>query len=117
MDAQMAAPMDASGIKKLLNTHIDEYLRKKHIRLGSGAHGFIENRVEQAAGDITEKFSIRQQEKLEEAKRAFSTLIDTMIEASEAIPNYRVQYKGQIGEETLFWSLPKLCPLWPICDD
>lgn len=95
---------------------VNSYLSVRGYRLGSGADYDFRDAIRRAAEDIEKLPESVQRARVDQANRAFKTLIDAMIIESREIAGYQDRNFRVIGEQTLMEALRKLCPLWPFCD-
>ena len=75
--------------------------------------GFFKTIINKAAKDIKQNPA---EYNFVTAKEQIRNMIDTMVEMSFTIENYRTRYPGVIGEETFCKAKQLFCPKWPICE-
>jgi hypothetical protein len=89
----------------------------KGFRLGQGADHDIRQMAERAVDrlglDDLPDHDVATA--IQTARNAFERLVEQMVLEVDAIPGYRENNPGVIGEHTLRRALDWLCPLFPIC--
>lgn len=106
-------------VVSLLKSSANTQAIAQGYRLGEGAEYSFGQVAEQAADNIFLKFVAPQRDdKVEEAVRAFRTMVDTMIRVRrEAYSTDIPRLRGNvIGEQTYSLAQMRLCPgFWPFC--